>query len=337
MRGSTNVTFPPYTSTNTIRYSYDGMIWRRFSSDGFDVSGYVNIDSNTNIIQIKISGYDIIDETKFYDSNGTFYLRFERACPILYCLVGGGGGGAGVGMTGASYNWTGRGGGGGSGGQVLYNKKKHLIRSKEILRIKIGSGGSGAGINGTPNAGNPTILSIVNLNTEEEIVISQALGGPGASMQGRNESQIWQNGSYQYSDYSYKGSPSGGIGIIESDTDDFYSKSSPGGTGTTGTNSNSSDDLAGTTWPQNNICYGGGGGGGGGSVYAYNPNGNDTDTEYAGMAGGTGGGGGGGKQGTNKYFGIAGEDNTGGGGGGAGRPNGNGAAGGCGICLIKFG
>lgn len=336
MRGHTNAAFPPYTLTNTIRYSYDGIIWRKFSSDGFDVGGCATIDLDTNIIQVKTSGYDIINETQFYNSDGTFYLRFERACPILYCLVGGGGGGASAGQTGPSYSWTGRGGGGGSGGQVLYNKKKFLIASKEILRIKIGSGGAGAGVNGTPSTGNPTVLSIVNLNTEEETIISQALGGPGASMQGRNESAVWQNNSIQYYNYSYNGSPSGGTGIAESDTDDFYSKSSPGGTGTTGVNSNSSDGLVGTIWPQNNICYGGGGGGGGGSKYTYSQNSwQVVDTEYAGMAGGIRGGGGGGKQGT-KNFGVAGEANTGGGGGGAARP-GTGATGGCGVCLIKFG
>jgi hypothetical protein len=63
MRGSTNVIIPNYTPSNTLRYSYDGVIWRKFDSQGIDEGQCASIDLANNIISIKVSGYDMVTNT----------------------------------------------------------------------------------------------------------------------------------------------------------------------------------------------------------------------------------------------------------------------------------
>ena len=337
MRGQTNAVNPPITVENGLSYSYDGVIWKKFGFDGTDIGGCAQVDSNTNIIQVNASGYDIVTDTLYYNDNGVFYIKLDRDCNIYYCVVGGGGGSSGDGRSGQPASWSATGGGGGAGGQVIYNKVATPYSANTVFKFQIGTGGgSGGGYYGEgnpPKQGNSTVLSTINLTTGTETVIQEALGGQGASNLYTREQQNYSGGSTWMS-YVLSGSPAGGVGIAEVSTSTLYSKSSQGGTGTTGNNTNSSTNLAGTTWPQNNITYGGGGGGAGGQ-------GSNGSTLYTGMTGGTGGGGAGGKNTgawDNYWIGIGqpGLKNTGGGAGGGNSSNYSGSVGGSGVCLIKI-
>ena len=298
MRGSTNVIIPNYTPDNTLKYSYDGTIWRKFDKTGTDEGQCATIDLVNNIIQIKVSGYDMVTDTQLTGTDGAFYLRFERNCHISYCLVGGGGGG---GARGAGIEQPTRGGHGGAGGMVLYTVSPEGMTRGNILKIQIGEGGAGGGNSWfwsgpDPKPGDPSTIYSYNQATGEETILAQASGGNAATA-----SAI-------------------GAGIAATTSGNHYYKSSAGGTGTTTTQGSNGAD--GTKWAINDTYYGGGGGGAG----RFNDNGVG--------AGGSGGAGGGGHGNTTMTDADA---NTGGGGGGNNTGNGAGSAGGSGICLIKFG
>lgn len=298
MRGSTNVIIPNYTPSNTLRYSYDGVIWRKFDSQGIDEGQCASIDLANNIISIKVSGYDMVTNTQLTNTDGAFYLKFERNCNISYCLVGGGGGG---GARGAAVNQATRGGHGGAGGMVLYTVSPEGMARGNILKIQIGEGGAGGGNSWfysgpNPQPGHPSMIYSYNQATGEETILAQASGGNAATA-----SAI-------------------GAGVAATTSGNHYHKSSAGGTGTTTTQGGNGAD--GTKWAINDTYYGGGGGGAG----RFNDNGVG--------AGGSGGAGGGGHGNTTITDATA---NTGGGGGGNNTGNGAGSAGGSGICLIKFG
>lgn len=297
MRGSTNAIIPSYTPENTLKYSYDGTIWRKFSKTGIDEGECAVIDLVNNIIQINVSGYDIITDTQLTGTDGAFYLRFERNCNISYCLVGGGGGGCAKEFV----DGHARGGHGGAGGMVLYNIiPKSMVRG-DVLKVQIGEGGAGGGESWfwtKPKAGNPSMMYIYNPATGDETELAYANGGNGATQ------------------------AAVGAGVAATTTDNHYSKSSAGGTGTSNMQGGKGED--GTKWIINNTYYGGGGGGAG-----------QFDTSGLGV-GGAGGLGGGGHGNTTMTAGAA---NTGGGGAGnnISASDGIGSAGGSGVCLIKFG
>lgn len=332
MRGSTNAVITPYTVKNTVKYSYDGVIWRSFKSDGTDKEGCASVDFNNNIIQINTSGYDMINEEKLYDTDGGFYIKFLRACQIQYCLVGGGGGGSGGGASGYGYSTvTYYGGGGGAGGEVVYNTVPIQEIRNAVYKIQIGTGGKTGGgnknfqyanlQNKNPEQGKTSYLYSVNQATNEETLIQSALGGNGAQY------TAFSRNSNDY--YTVYGSGGGGAGTTATLTNNVYRKSSNGGNGQRYTGGITAGGD-GTQWPGDGLYYGGGGGG------ATN------DSAQQGASGGAGGGGNGGHYiygglETNPSDGYVGQPNTGGGGGGGSPSNYSGAYGGSGVCLIKFG
>lgn len=358
MRGQTNAIKPPITLETGISYSYDGVIWKKFGSDGTDIGGCAQVDFNTNIVQINASGYDWLSDTLYYDNDGgIFYIRIDLDCNLYYCLVGGGGGSSQRGLNGSTTSWIATGGGGGAGGQVVYNKTPYTCPGGTILKFQIGTGGAGGGgihgENQPPQSGKSTILSKIDLSNNNTTVIQEALGGAAASNLYRQENQAYDNTYGWYvSGYTLKGSSDGGAGIAVVDNSNIYSKSSAGGKGGFNPDSQTESERPqpgtdGTTWPHNQITYGGGGGGAGGEDYYEGKWGWDAhDYVYAGCAGGSGGGGLGAKNANGAWDyavygeGQPGSKNTGGGaGGGNGGVLGDdyiGSKGGSGVCLIKI-
>lgn len=333
MLGRTNATIPLFNINTDLQYSYDGQLWKPFKPDGTDIGKCVSMDTTTNILTVKQSGFYYLNGTvsdaniryiryataaASYTSNSAynaassspmvyqrnpntfFYLKIMENSKINVCCVGGGGSGGSP--TGAGTQDQ-PGGGGGSGGTVSYNIDPIPVAKNTILKIQVGDKGRG------PGDGCASSIYLFNPLTGETELLVTSPGG----MYGR--------------------SSAAGAGTAESTTDNFYSKRSAGGAGGRSGHVVGYNGAAGTTWPINNVTYGGGGGGAGRYYGEYNGYSGVEWTQYGGGSAGSGGGGHG------DTTGAAGVDFYGGGGGGL---SGNKSIGyfhhfgGSGICLINF-
>lgn len=261
------------------------------------------IPSYTGNSQIFGDGYKGYIE--LYDSG---VLTFNTDAIVDIFLVGGGGaGGNYVQETGDSYPEI-TGGAGGGGGYTKTIRNLSYTANEEIP-VTIGAGGvSGAG--GATHVGEHS----ANGGARGTTAYTNCTGGAGGSGGGAGGTYGGGNGGAGGSNGSNGG-------------DSTYYGTNLGGTGQ-GTSTYEFMDT------QLRLFAGGGGGGGG-----INNDSEDSSFDRYG-SGGAGGSGGGGKGGNARYAdAAAGTPNTGGGGGGAGsrgNPN-QGAAGGSGIAIIRWG
>ena len=200
------------------------------------------ISLNNELLQANLGGEEI------FDTPGPFEFTVPENVINLRIVAAGGGGGGG-------YYTGGSGAGGGGGGADCITKSIKVTPGQKITGT-VGTGGNGAGVNGSPEASDGTatvINSIVTVEGGEKSIISNGgestgsggEGGKGGSSRSSRTSEDGQNGLYGY----------GGLASKAASQND-----GGGGGGSYGNGGDGS--LSSGEVPGKNGTHGGGGGGG---------------------------------------------------------------------------
>lgn len=200
------------------------------------------ISLNNELLQANLGGEEI------FDTSGPFEFTVPENVVNLRIIAAGGGGGGG-------YYTTGSGAGGGGGGADCITKIIKVTPGQKITGT-IGTGGNGAGVDGSPNSSDGTATIIDSVVTVEggkrasfssggEATGTGGRGGIGGSSRNDRTSEDGQNGIYGY----------GGLASKTTNTND--------GGGGGGSYGNGGDGSINSSHPNGNQGTHGGGGGGG--------------------------------------------------------------------------